>query len=44
LADRIRIRATVELVPDGSMGRTEVGKVKRVFEQVDDNDPLATGG
>ena len=41
LADRIRIRAGVEMVPEGSMPRTEVGKVKRVFEQVDDTDPLA---
>jgi len=40
VADRIRIRADVELVPEGSMPRTEVGKVKRVFEQVDDADPL----
>ena len=44
LADRIRIRATVELVPDGSMERAEVGKVKRVFEQVEDRDPLAGNG
>ena len=44
LADRIRIRATVELVPDGSMERADVGKVKRVFEQVDDRDPLAGNG
>ena len=36
LADRIRIRADLELVPEGSMPRTEVGKVKRVHEQVDD--------
>jgi len=41
LADRIRIRAGVEMVPEGSMPRTEVGKVKRVFEQIDDTDPLA---
>ena len=41
LADRIRIRAEVELVDEGSMPRTEVGKVKRVYEQVDDVDPLA---
>ena len=27
--------------PQGSMPRTEVGKVKRVHEQVDDVDPLA---
>ena len=41
LADRIRIRAGVEMVPEGSMPRTEVGKVKRVFEQIDDTNPLA---
>ena len=41
MADRIRIRANLELVPEGSMPRTEVGKVKRVYEQVDDTDPLA---
>jgi len=41
LADRIRIRADLEMVPAGSMPRTEVGKVKRVYEQVDDVDPLA---
>jgi phenylacetate-CoA ligase len=41
LADRIRIRADLEMVPEGSMPRTEVGKVKRVYEQVDDVDPLA---
>ena len=40
IAERIRIRAAVEMVPEGSMPRTEVGKVKRVFEQVDDADPL----
>jgi len=40
IAERIRIRADVEMVPEGSMPRTEVGKVKRVFEQVDDTNPL----
>ena len=40
LLERIRIRIGVELVPEGSMARTEAGKVKRVFEQTDDNDPL----
>ena len=40
LMDRLRVRTTVELVPPGSMPRTEAGKVKRVFEQVDDTDPL----
>ncbi len=40
IAERIRIRADVEMVPEGSMPRTEVGKVKRVFEQIGDTDPL----
>ncbi|MBT3246546.1 MAG: phenylacetate--CoA ligase [Actinobacteria bacterium] len=40
LMDRLRVRTPVELVPPGSMPRTEAGKVKRVFEQVDDTDPL----
>ncbi len=38
--DRLRIRTTVEMVAPGSMARTEAGKVKRVFEQFDDVDPL----
>ncbi len=40
LMDRLRVRTPVELVPPGSMPRAEAGKVKRVFEQVDDTDPL----
>jgi phenylacetate-coenzyme A ligase PaaK-like adenylate-forming protein len=40
LLDRLRIRTTVEMVAPGSMARTEAGKVKRVFEQFDDVDPL----
>tara|TARA_Y100000310_G_scaffold235674_1_gene238777 strand:+ start:25989 stop:27284 length:1296 start_codon:yes stop_codon:yes gene_type:complete len=40
LMDRLRVRTPVELVPPGSMPRPEAGKVKRVFEQVDDTDPL----
>ena len=41
LADRTRIRAGAEMVPEGSMPRTEVGKVRSVFEQVDGTEPLA---
>ena len=40
LLDRLRIRVGVELVPAGSMFRTEAGKVQRVFEQTDETDPL----
>ena len=37
---RVRVRVRVEVVPPGSMARTEMGKVQRVFEQTDDRDPL----
>ncbi len=40
LLARVRVRVQVEVVPPGSMARTEVGKVQRVFEQTDDRDPL----
>ena len=40
LLARVRVRVRVEVVHPGSMARTEVGKVQRVFEQTDDRDPL----
>ncbi len=40
LQSRLRSRTTVEIGDPGSMPRQEVGKAKRVFEQVDDQDPL----
>ena len=40
LLARVRVRVRVEVVLPGSMARTEVGKVQRVFEQTDDRDPL----
>lgn len=40
LAEQVRIRVEVELRPPGAMPRQEVGKAQRVFEQVDDRDPL----
>lgn len=40
LLERIRIRAQVDLADPGGLPRQEVGKAKRVFEQVDDRDPL----
>ena len=40
LLERIRIRATIDLNDPGSMPRQEVGKAKRVFEQLDESDPL----
>jgi len=36
----IRIRIKVDVGPPGSVPRTEVGKAKRVFEQLSDADPL----
>ena len=40
LLARIRVRVEEEVVPPGSMARTEMGKVQRVFEQTNDRDPL----
>ncbi len=41
LFERIRIRAQVDLAEPGGLPRQEVGKAQRVFEQVDDRDPLS---
>ena len=35
-----RVMVRIEVVSPGSMVRTEVGKVQRVFEQIDNRDPL----
>ncbi len=40
LHSRLRSRTTVLIGDPGSMPRSEVGKAKRVFEQVDDRDPV----
>jgi phenylacetate-CoA ligase len=40
LASRLRSRTTVQIGDPGSMPRSEVGKAKRVFERVDEQDPL----
>jgi phenylacetate-CoA ligase len=40
LHSRLRSRTTVLVGEPGSMPRSEVGKAKRVFEQVDELDPL----
>jgi phenylacetate-CoA ligase len=40
LQSRLRSRTTVLVGEHGSMPRSEVGKAKRVFEQVDERDPL----
>jgi phenylacetate-CoA ligase len=41
LHSRLRSRTTVEIGDPGSMPRSEVGKAKRVFERVDDRDPVS---
>jgi phenylacetate-CoA ligase len=40
MQSRLRSRTTVLIGDPGSMPRSEVGKAKRVFEQVDETDPL----
>lgn len=40
LATALRLRVTVTVGDPGSVPRQEVGKAKRVFERVDDTDPL----
>ena len=41
LQERIRLRPQLDIRPPGGMPRQEVGKARRVFEQVDDADPLS---
>jgi phenylacetate-CoA ligase len=43
LAERLRVRTRVRVGPPGSLPRQEVGKARRVFEQLDDRDPLVGG-
>ena len=40
LLETVRLRVTVSVGDPGSVPRTEMGKAKRVFERVDDADPL----
>jgi phenylacetate-CoA ligase len=40
LANRLRVKPRLTLHPEGTLPRTAVGKVKRVYERVDDTDPL----
>ncbi|MEA2000799.1 MAG: phenylacetate--CoA ligase [Actinomycetota bacterium] len=42
LQSRLRSRTTVLIGDAGSLPRSEVGKAKRVFEQLDDQDPLGS--
>jgi phenylacetate-CoA ligase len=43
LAERLRLRTRVQVGPPGSIPRQDVGKARRVFERLDDRDPLAGG-
>ncbi len=36
----LRVRTAVTVLPPGTLPRQEVGKARRVFEQVDESDPL----
>ncbi len=44
LASRLRLSTQVTVRPPGTLPRTAVGKVKRVYERTDDQDPLADDG
>jgi phenylacetate-CoA ligase len=41
LEERLRLRTDVVVLPPGSLVRQEVGKAQRVWERLDDRDPLA---
>jgi phenylacetate-CoA ligase len=41
LEERLRLRTDVVVLPPGSLLRQEVGKAQRVWERLDDRDPLA---
>jgi phenylacetate-CoA ligase len=40
LEQRLRLRTFVSVVPHGALPRQEVGKARRVYERLDDRDPL----
>jgi len=42
LEQRLRVRTRVRVGPPGSIPRQELGKAQRVFERLDDRDPLAS--
>jgi len=41
LEDRLRVRTDVYVLPSGTLPRQETGKAQRVWERLDDRDPLA---
>ena len=42
LEQRLRLRTLVSVLPRGALPRQEVGKARRVYERLDDRDPLAS--
>jgi phenylacetate-CoA ligase len=40
LEERLRVRTDVIVLPPGSLPRQEIGKAKRVWDRLDDRDPL----
>jgi phenylacetate-CoA ligase len=41
LEERLRVRTDVRVLAPGTLPRQEVGKAQRIWEQIDDRDPLA---
>jgi phenylacetate-CoA ligase len=42
LEERLRVRTDVVVLPPASLPRQEVGKARRVWERLDEQDPLLT--
>jgi phenylacetate-CoA ligase len=40
LEQRLHLRTLVSVVPHGTLPRQEVGKARRIYERLDDRDPL----
>ena len=43
LAQRLRVRTDVAVLPPGTLPRQETGKARRVWERLDDRDPIHDG-
>jgi phenylacetate-CoA ligase len=43
LEERLRVRTDVHVLPPGALPRQEVGKARRVWERLDERDPLVSG-
>jgi phenylacetate-CoA ligase len=40
LEERLRVRTDVHVLPPGTLPRQETGKARRVFERLDEGDPV----